>query len=77
MKVSLNWDNGKKLDLSKFNKSKDVSQLSFDKNKDTLTIISNNHDPYITYKDSLNISNSFTINYTIKNTIHGFYKKTS
>ncbi|MBQ8660319.1 MAG: hypothetical protein IJ473_01910, partial [Alphaproteobacteria bacterium] len=57
--------NGKKLDLSKFNKSKDVSQLSFDKNKDTLTIISNNHDPYITYKDSLNISNSFTINYTI------------
>ncbi len=57
--------NGKKLDLSKFNKSKDVSQLSFDKNKDTLTIISNNHDPYITYKDNLNISNSFTINYTI------------
>ena len=55
--------NGKSLDLNNFSKSKDIESLVVENNK--MIIKSNKHDPYLTYKENVNINAVKSVNYPI------------
>ena len=55
--------NRKKLNFNKFDKNKDIDEMSIDNNR--LTIKSNANNPAITYQENLNITKSRIIHYPI------------